>query len=83
MKQLLVRKRNRLLIKITGWPRIGYLNEIFSDAKFIHILRDGRAVANSLINVEFWRGWQCPQNWRFGRLTEKQQKEWEDSQYFF
>ena len=34
--------------------RILYLNEIFPDAKFIHIIRDGRAVAFSLSKVAFW-----------------------------
>ena len=51
---------DRLLIKITGWPRIGYLDEIFEDARFIHIKRDGRAVASSLLHVNFWRGWYGP-----------------------
>jgi len=77
MSQTLTNKRNRLLIKITGWPRIGFLHEIFNDAKFIHILRDGRAVANSLINVDFWRGWGGPQNWRWGELSPTQMEEWE------
>jgi hypothetical protein len=34
--------------------RILYLNAIFDDALFIHLVRDGRAVANSLLNVAFW-----------------------------
>jgi hypothetical protein len=39
-------KRTRPLLKITGWPRLGYLAEVFPQARFIHVLRDGRAVAN-------------------------------------
>ncbi len=74
--EIVTRKRNRLLIKLTGWPRIGYIKEIFPDAKFIHIIRDGRAVTNSLINVDFWRGWQGPQSWRWGLLNEEQMQEW-------
>jgi hypothetical protein len=70
-------KRNRLLIKITGWPRIGFLNEIFEDAKFIHILRDGRAVASSLLHVGFWRGWYGPHGWRAGLLSPEDQAAWE------
>ncbi len=45
MGTMLTPARHRLLLKITGWPRLGYLNEIFGDAKFIHLVRDGRAVA--------------------------------------
>ena len=51
-EQMLTPKRNRLLIKITGWSRIGFLDEIFPDARFIHIVRDGRAVASSLLHVD-------------------------------
>ncbi|MHC5059693.1 MAG: sulfotransferase [Planctomycetota bacterium] len=32
--KMLTTNRNRLLLKITGWPRIRYLREIFPDAKF-------------------------------------------------
>ncbi len=75
--EILTPKRNRLLIKITGWPRIGFLKEIFEDAKFIHIIRDGRAVVNSLHNVDFWWGWGGPQKWRWGVLSEIYKDEWE------
>jgi len=77
MVQMLTKKRNRLLVKVTGWPRVGFLQEIFNDAKFIHIVRDGRAVANSLINMDWWWGWRGPYNWRWGELTDLQNKEWE------
>jgi hypothetical protein len=74
---MLTPTRDRLLIKITGWPRIGYLDEIFNDAKFIHIMRDGRAVASSLLHVNFWRGWHGPQGWRAGLLSAEDQATWE------
>lgn len=74
---MLTPQRSRLLIKITGWPRIGFLNEIFEDAKFIHIVRDGRAVASSLLHVNFWRGWRGPQSWRAGLLSPDDQATWE------
>lgn len=77
LSRMTTRKRDRLLIKITGWSRIGFLHEIFPDAKFVHILRDGRAVANSMINVDWWGGWEGPQNWRYGDLTPEQYAEWE------
>lgn len=76
-ESMLTAKRSRMLIKITGWPRIGFLNEIFEDAKFIHIVRDGRAVASSLLHVDFWRGWLGPQSWRAGLLSPEDQATWE------
>ena len=77
MESMLTASRHRLLIKITGWPRLGYLNEIFEDAKFIHLVRDGRAVANSLLHVDFWRGWRGPQGWRAGQLSAEDLAAWE------
>jgi hypothetical protein len=77
LEPMLTSARNRLLVKITGWPRIGFLNEIFEDAKFIHIVRDGRAVASSLLHVNFWLGWHGPQGWRAGLLSPQDQATWE------
>lgn len=74
---LVTRKRHRLLTKSTGWPRVGFLAEIFPDAKFIHMYRDGRAVANSLMQVDFWSGWRGPWDWRRGVLSPALQQEWE------
>jgi omega-hydroxy-beta-dihydromenaquinone-9 sulfotransferase len=83
LEPMLTARRNRLLVKITGWPRIGFLNEIFEDAKFIHIVRDGRAVASSLLHVNFWRGWYGPQGWRAGLLSPDDQAAWEASDHSF
>lgn len=77
MSQMLTAKRNRLLVKVTGWPRIGFLQEIFPDARFIHVYRDGRAVANSLLAVEWWSGWRGPGRWRWGDLPPEQRAKWE------
>lgn len=52
-------------LKATGKPRflnkqtantqrIGLLNRMVPDALYVHIIRDGRAVANSLFRVEWW-----------------------------
>ncbi|MDX1413436.1 MAG: sulfotransferase [Candidatus Promineifilaceae bacterium] len=40
---------------ISNSMRIPYLKAVFPDAKFIHVVRDGRAVAMSLKNVAFWK----------------------------
>jgi len=79
LEQMLSPGRSRMLIKLTGWSRIGFLNEIFADAKFIHIVRDGRAVASSLLHVTGWqwRGWYGPSSWRYGPLSTGDQAAWE------
>jgi len=74
--KVVTERKNRLLIKVTGWPRIGFIREIFPDAKFIHIMRDGRAVTNSMLNVDFWWGWRGPQSWRWGELSAKDNDDW-------
>lgn len=83
MAKIQTEKRNRLLLKITGWPRIGFLSEIFEDASFIHVMRDGRAVANSMLNVYFWRGWKGPQDWGWGELSPAQEDEWNEHDQSF
>lgn len=75
-RQLASPRRPQLLIKITGWPRIGFLRQVFPQARFVHIIRDGRAVANSLIKTDFWQGWGGPDHWRWGPLTEAQAARW-------
>jgi hypothetical protein len=75
--RLVTPRRSRLLVKVTGWPRIAFLHAVFPDARFIHVYRDGRAVANSLLQVDFWRGWQGPEQWRWGPLDDELQREWE------
>lgn len=39
--------------KLTGPPRITFLNSIFNNSKFVNIIRDPRAVVASLLNVDF------------------------------
>jgi hypothetical protein len=46
----------RFATKITGPARIGYLSSIFPDARFLNVIRDGRAVVRSLLSVHFWGG---------------------------
>jgi len=77
LRHLSTKKRNRFLCKIVGWPRVGFISEIFEDAKFIHIIRDGRAVVNSILNVDWWQGWRGPTNWQRPELTPAQNEEWQ------
>jgi len=79
----LTRKRQRFLAKITGWPRVLYLREIFPSASFIEVSRDPCAVATSLLEVPFWDGWRGPPNWRRGALPPDLQALWcEERQSF-
>jgi hypothetical protein len=71
-------QRSRFLAKFTGWPRIGFLQEVFPEARFIHILRDGRAVASSFLGVDWWLGRKGPDHWRWGPLSPKYQALWEE-----
>jgi len=71
------RSRPRLVVKITGWPRMAFLHELYPSARFIHVFRDGRAVANSTLNVWFWRGWGGPTRWRWGELSNGEKEVWE------
>lgn len=67
------------IIKLTGWPRIGFLRAVYPESRFVHIVRDGRAVAASLLRVDFWRGWQGPEHWRWGPLSEEDADTWHRS----
>jgi hypothetical protein len=83
MQAMLTPARHRLLLKIAGWSRIGFLKEIFPDAKFVHIVRDGRAVASSVLHVDFWRGWRGPQGWGAGMLSPEDQAAWDSTNRSF
>ncbi|HXV59091.1 MAG TPA: sulfotransferase [Vicinamibacteria bacterium] len=58
--------KRRFVAEYSGWSRIDFFKAIFPGAKFIHIVRDGRAVANSLTHVEWWQGWEGVYKWRWG-----------------
>jgi hypothetical protein len=68
----------RFAAKVTGPGRVRYLSSIFPDALFVHVLRDGRAVVRSLMQVDFWReqGRMTEPAWRNG-LTAEDRADWE------
>jgi hypothetical protein len=43
--------------KFTGWPRARFIAEIMPEARFLHVVRDGRAVASSIVQRPWWKGW--------------------------
>ncbi|HET7475009.1 MAG TPA: sulfotransferase [Dermatophilaceae bacterium] len=64
---------------LTGWPRTGFLQAAIPDLRAVNVVRDGRAVANSWLQMGWWDGWRGPDNWIFGPLPEDLQAEWEES----
>ena len=74
--ELTTRRRSRLLVKLTGWTRVGFIKEAFPDAKIIHIIRDPHPVVNSTLNVQWWHGWHGPSQWRWGPLTPEEEGVW-------
>jgi hypothetical protein len=67
------------LHKFTGWPRSGFVRRIFPEARFVHVVRDGRAVANSFLQMPWWDGYRGPSRWSWGPLPEDSARLWEES----
>ena len=69
------------MYKFTGWPRARLLAAVFPQAKFIHVFRDGRSVANSYVQVRFWQGYRGVPAWTFGDLSDEERRDWEATNY--
>ena len=78
-----IQGRPVFLHKFTGWPRAGFLAGIFPEAKFIHVVRDGRAVANSWLQMDWWEGFNGPDHWQWGPLPAAYLSEWRESGFSF
>jgi hypothetical protein len=74
-----VQRKPVFLHKFTGWPRTGLLSAVFPDARFIHVVRDGRAVAASDMQTPWWRGYEGPERLGCGPLPAAYAAEWEAS----
>ena len=73
-KILFYQNKPRFVQKHTGYPRLNYLSAIFPDARFIHVVRDGRAVANSMLHVSWWDG--TMKSWWWGPMKTAYQQEY-------
>lgn len=62
------------LHKFTGWPRVGFVDATLPDVRFVHVVRDGRAVASSWLQMPWWRG--DPSAWQWGPLPGAYDREW-------
>jgi hypothetical protein len=69
--------RESLAIKHTGFPRFTFWRSVFPDARFIQILRDGRAVVYSVMRVSWWKG--SLDGWWWGPIPENYMEEYEKS----
>ncbi len=69
--------KSRYLQKHTGFPRTRYLRTIFPNARFVHVLRDGRAVANSLVHVGFFDSMKG--SWPWGPMRPEFEQEYLES----
>lgn len=56
-RHLAWQKKRRFITKYTNYPRMAYLTEVLPDSIFINVLRDGRAVAYSIMNMMSNRNW--------------------------
>lgn len=65
--------------KFTGWPRIGLLHATFEEAPFINIVRDGRAVVNSWLQMPWWTGFHGPCRWSWGELDAAERATFDES----
>jgi hypothetical protein len=76
-KAVKLQNKSRFLAKLTGPPRITYLNSIFPDAQFINVTRHPYAVICSLLEVDYWtdESGQKKPYWE-GGLQDNWQKEW-------
>jgi hypothetical protein len=72
--------REQFAAKLTGPSRMAFLRAAFPDARFVHVIRDGRAVTHSLLRVGFWKqkGGLKGAFWK-GGLPQASLDVWEDS----
>ena len=68
-----------LLQHVTGWPRTGFLHAVYPGLKVVNVVRDGRAVVNSWLQMGWWDGWRGPENWYLGPLRQPLRDRWETS----
>ncbi len=69
--------KQRFSMKITGPGRIGYLQSIFPDARFVNVVRDPVATVRSLLAVPFWKDLGMHQLWWLGAYSDEEKAKFE------
>ena len=72
--------KSRFAAKFSGPLRIQYLSALLPGARFLHLIRDPRAVVSSLLKVDFWNDSHRLREpaWSNG-LSESDLEKWEES----
>ncbi len=72
--------RERLLVKVTGWARIGYFDRIYPDARFVFLQRDPRSVVSSWIKAGWLDVTSPPDSpgWQWGPVPDGYMAAWSD-----
>lgn len=63
--------------RLTGWTHAGLLRAVFPRARFVHVVRDGRSVANAWLQQPRWPGHRGPGLWQWGELDPVHRRLWE------
>jgi len=77
--RLSAQRASLILQHVTGWPRTGFLAAAYPGLKVVNVVRDGRAVVNSWLQMGWWDGWRGPANWYLGPLPAELHERWEES----
>jgi hypothetical protein len=70
-RRMAAQGRRVFLHHVTGWPRARLLHAVFPEARFIHVIRDGRPVANSLLQMSWWTATKGPLAGFSGRFPSR------------
>jgi hypothetical protein len=69
--------KQRFAMKLTGPGRIGYLQSIFPDARFVNVIRDPVATVRSLLAVPFWKDLGMHRLWWTGAYSNAELNKFE------
>ena len=72
--------RRRLLVKVTGWSRIGYFDRIYPGARFVALDRDPRAVVSSWMKADWLDLSSAPDapGWQWGPVPDAYMRAWRE-----